>query len=76
MMYFYLKERPINFWVAQVFGLFSIPIVMSDLFYFYTAFTGRNMLPIDISIFAICVAIVQWVNYKILMGQFKLKISS
>lgn len=76
IMSVYLKKHIPHFWAAQAFAIYSIPVIMIGLFYFYTSFTGHHILAIDISIFAICVAFAQWLSYKFLTGQFNPMISS
>jgi len=75
IMGFYFKEQIPHFWAAQAIAIYSVPIIMIGLFYFYTFFTGHHILAIDISIFAICIALAQWLSYKLLTGQLNPVIS-
>jgi hypothetical protein len=55
-----------NFFAAKGAAVYIIPAVTALIFYTYTAFTGEDILIVDILIFAAAVAIGQLVSYRIL----------
>jgi len=63
----FFRRRLRNFWTAKAIGIFTMPLVISSVFYGYTAIAGHNILWIDISLFVIAVFAGQIVSYKLLL---------
>ncbi len=61
-----IKRSTNNFFLAKTVGIYLSPIVISILFYSYTAVTGESVLAIDILTFVVAVIVGQLVSYKIL----------
>ena len=73
--YRYLKKLTDNFLFAKTVGIYLIPVVITVLFYSYTAILGESILVIDILTFVIAVIVGQLVSYRLLTGktlQYKL----
>jgi len=65
----YLKNLTNNFLFAKTIGIYLVPIVITVLFYSYTALVGESILAIDISSFIIAVIVGQLVSYRLLTGK-------
>lgn len=57
---------PANFLIAKTIEVYFIPLFIVIMFYTYTSILGRNILIIDILIFAIAVLIGQYISYSII----------
>ncbi len=55
-----------NFLVAKVLSLYTIPVLITFLYYAYTSITGTHNLIVDIAIFIFSVAAAQYVSYIVL----------
>ena len=66
--YRYIRRSTKNFLFAKTTGIYLIPIVITVLFYSYTAFI-EDMLAADILIFVLAVVIGQLVSYRILSSR-------
>ena len=64
--YRYLKKLTDNFLFAKTVGIYLIPVVITVLFYSYTAILGESILVIDILTFVIAVIVGQLVSYRLL----------
>jgi hypothetical protein len=64
--YRYLKKLTDNFLFAKTVGIYLIPIIITILFYSYTAILGESILVIDILTFVIAVIVGQLVSYRLL----------
>jgi hypothetical protein len=64
--YRYLKKLTDNFLFAKTVGIYLIPIIITILFYSYTAILGESILIIDILTFVIAVIVGQLVSYRLL----------
>ena len=62
----YLKKSTNNFLFAKTIGIYLIPIIITVLFYSYTAILGESILVIDILTFIIAVIVGQLVSYRLL----------
>lgn len=62
----YLKKSTNNFVFAKTVGIYLIPIIITVLFYSYTAILGESVLVIDILTFVIAVIVGQLASYKLL----------
>jgi len=62
--YRYIKKSTDNFLFAKTAGIYLIPIIITILFYSYTAILGESVLVIDILTFVIAVIVGQLVSYK------------
>ncbi len=64
--YRYLKKLTANFLFAKTVGIYLIPIIITILFYSYTAILGESILVIDILTFVIAVIVGQLISYRLL----------
>jgi multisubunit Na+/H+ antiporter MnhF subunit len=64
--YRYLKKLTDNLLFAKTVGIYLIPIIITILFYSYTAILGESILVIDILTFVIAVIVGQLVSYRLL----------
>ena len=64
--YRYLKKSTDNFPFAKTVGIYFIPIIITILFYSYTAILGESVLVIDILTFVIAVIVGQLASYRLL----------
>lgn len=64
--YSYLKESTNNFFFAKTAGIYFIPIIITVMFYSYTAVIRESLLFIDILTFILAVIIGQFSSYKLL----------
>lgn len=55
-----------NYFVAKSLSLLSIIIVMPAIFYFYTKFTKKNILIVDILSFYVVIILSQYIFYHII----------
>ena len=55
-----------NFLLAKGIAVYLLPLITGLAFYSYTSFTGHEILPVDISIFAVSVAVAQYTGYRIM----------
>lgn len=55
-----------NFITAKTISLYVIPIVITAIFYGYTAILGRNFLLLDISSFVLAILIAQYISYRLI----------
>ncbi len=65
--YPFLKGRAGNYLIAKATGICLMPITIAVFFYSYTTAIGHHVLPIDIIIFVVAIAIGQFVSYSILV---------
>lgn len=65
----YLKTVTSNFLFAKTVGIYLIPVIITVLFYSYTAILGESILVIDILTFIIAVIVGQLVSYRLLTGK-------
>ncbi len=64
--YRYLRKSSNNFLFAKTVGIYLIPIIITILFYSYTAILGESILAIDILTFVIAVIVGQLASYRLL----------
>jgi hypothetical protein len=64
--YTYVKDDVNNYFIAKTTSLFLMALLIAIGWYIYTPFTGRNVFPLDLTIFYTSVAIGQLVSYKLL----------
>ncbi len=55
-----------NFLLAKGIAVVLLPLITGLAFYGYTALTGHEILPVDISIFALATAVAQYVSYRVM----------
>jgi hypothetical protein len=55
------------FWTAKAVGIFTMPVIIAFLFFGYTAFTGHNILWLDISLFVFAVFAGQMVSSLLML---------
>ena len=65
----YLKKATNNFLFGKTVGIYLIPVIITVLFYSYTAILGESLLVIDILTFIIAVIVGQLVSYRLLTGK-------
>ena len=65
----YLKKATNNFLFGKTVGIYLIPVIITVLFYSYTAILGESLLVIDILTFVIAVIVGQLVSYRLLTGK-------
>ena len=65
--YRYLQRLTDNFLFAKTVGIYLIPIVITVLFYSYTAITGESILAVDILTFILAVIVGQLASYKLMI---------
>ena len=68
-----LRNYTRNFFFAKGIAVYLIPTVTGLIFYAYTAITGKEILIIDISIFALAITIGQLTSYKVMSIKTKPK---
>ena len=64
--YRFLKPLTANFWPAKAVAVYVIPILTGLAFYTYSAIIGKEILAVDILIFALAVTAGQIISYKIM----------
>ena len=64
----YLKKTS-NFLSAKAIGIYLIPIIITVIFYSYTAILGESILVIDILSFVIAVIVGQLVSFRLMIGK-------
>lgn len=62
----FLIKRTNNFLLAKTTGIYVTPIVITVIFYSYTAITGESVFVIDILTFVVAVILGQLSSYKFL----------
>lgn len=65
--FFVIRRETKNFILAKTVSLYLIPIIITVLFYSYTAILGRDIFFIDISIFIISIIIAKIVSYRLML---------
>jgi hypothetical protein len=65
----YLKKATNNFLFGKTVGIYLIPVIITVIFYSYTAILGESLLVIDILTFIIAVIVGQLVSYRVLTGK-------
>jgi hypothetical protein len=63
----FLRRHVKNFWTAKAFGILVMPLIIAAVFYTYTAFTGTNILWLDIPLFVVAVAAGQMLSFALLV---------
>ncbi len=71
--YPFLKQETNNFLVAKSAGLFTMPVMITILFYGYTSMTGIHLLWADVIIFILSIISGQWISLRILTKTEKMK---
>jgi hypothetical protein len=54
-----------NYWIGKALGLLSMPIIITVIFYSYTALLGTNYLFIDILSFFLAISFGQFISYRL-----------
>jgi len=73
--FFFIKNISNNFFTAKALGIFILQITIIVIFYTYTAFTGTEILVIDISSYIIGSILCQVISYNLLIkNEFNRKI--
>jgi hypothetical protein len=61
----FLRKYGGSFLTAKAVAVYALPVITGIIFYTYTAFTGTEILIVDIMTFLVAVIIVQLISYKI-----------
>lgn len=64
--YCFIRRRINNFFIAKAAGILSLQVLIIAVFYGYTAFTGREILALDIGSYVAGAVICQMISYRIL----------
>jgi hypothetical protein len=67
--YRFICSRINNFLTAKTVAVYVIPLVTALIFYAYTAIIAKEILIVDIIIFAVAITIGQLISYKIMMSK-------
>ncbi|UCG55250.1 MAG: hypothetical protein JSV32_03275 [Dehalococcoidia bacterium] len=62
----FIREYTKNFLSAKAVAVYIIPIVTALIFYAYTAIIGKEILIVDILIFAVTITVGQLISYTIM----------
>ena len=65
----FLRGKIKNFWTAKSFGISTMPVIITAVFYGYKALIGHNILWVDISLFIFAVFVGQMFSYRLLLCQ-------
>jgi len=57
-----------NYWIGKALGLLSMPIIITVIFYSYTALLGTNYLFIDILSFFLAISFGQFISYRLFLA--------
>ena len=68
-----LRNYTRNFFLAKGIAVYLIPTITGLIFYTYTSITGKEILIVDISIFALAITIGQLTSYKVMSIKTKPK---
>ena len=63
--YFVVGKGTRNYWIGKALGLLSMPIIITVIFYSYTALLGTNYLFIDILSFFLAISFGQFISYRL-----------
>ena len=63
--FFHRKTK--NFWTAKSIGIFTMPVIITSVFYGYTTFIGYNILWLDISLFIFAVFVGQMISCTLML---------
>jgi hypothetical protein len=56
-----------DFWIAKIFGIFVMPVIIASFFYGYKTLIGHHILWVDISLFVFAVFVGQVFSYRLLL---------
>jgi len=65
----FFRKHIRHFWAAKAIGIFAMPVIITSIFYSYTAFTGHHILWVDISSFVLAVFAGQMISCGLLLRQ-------
>jgi hypothetical protein len=65
----FFRRKIKDFWIAKIYGIFAMPIIITSFFYGYKTFIGHNILWVDISLFVFAVFAGQMFSYRLLLRQ-------
>jgi hypothetical protein len=65
----FFRRKIKDFWIAKIYGIFTIPIIITSFFYGYKTLIGQNILWVDISLFVFAVFAGQIFSYRLLIRQ-------
>ncbi len=65
----FFRRKIKDFWIAKIYGIFAMPIIITSFFYGYKTFIGHNILWVDISLFVFAVFSGQMFSYRLLLRQ-------
>jgi hypothetical protein len=67
--YRYVRAYTGNFLLAKGIAVYLLPLITGLSFYAYTAFTGKEILLVDISIFAAAVVLAQYASCRVMKAR-------
>jgi len=73
----FFRKHSKHFWAAKALGIFAMPVIITAIFYTYTALTGHHILWVDITSFVVAVFAGQMISCGLLLRQsfvFRIKI--
>jgi len=65
----FFRRKIKDFWIAKIYGIFTMPIIITSFFYGYKTLMGHNILWVDISLFVFAVFAGQMFSYRLLLRQ-------
>jgi hypothetical protein len=65
----FFRRKIKDFWIAKIYGIFAMPIIITSFFYGYKTLIGHNILWVDISLFVFAVFAGQMFSYRLLLRQ-------
>ncbi len=63
----FFRRQVEDFWIAKIYGIFAMPVIIISLFYGYKILIGHNILWMDISLFVLAVFAGQMFSYRLLL---------
>lgn len=67
--YRFIRGYTSNFLAAKATAVYVIPIITALIFYAYTSIIGKEILIVDIIIFAVAITTGQLISYKIIISK-------
>lgn len=65
----FFRRKIKDFWIAKIYGIFAMPVIITSLFYGYKTLIGYNILWVDISLFVFAVFTGQMISCGLLLRQ-------
>ena len=71
--YPFIRKYIGNFFTGKAIAIYMMPLLESLIFYTYTAFTGKEILIVDILSFLVAAILAQFTSYKIITAGFRVR---